>query len=87
MEEMLLHFSRRPSHALQVVQTKYHCLVPKKPSHDSITITSDVEEMPVRIALMMEAISTSETSVKFHETTQRNIPEYSHLQAISWSAQ
>jgi hypothetical protein len=31
------------------------------------------------IALMMEAVSTSETSVNFYQTTQRNIPEDSHL--------
>jgi hypothetical protein len=28
---------------------------------------------------MMEAIRTSETSVKFYETTRRNIPEGCHL--------
>jgi hypothetical protein len=28
---------------------------------------------------MMEAVSTSETSVNFYETTQRNVPEDSHL--------
>jgi hypothetical protein len=27
----------------------------------------------------MEAVSTSETSVNFYETTRRNIPEDSHL--------
>jgi hypothetical protein len=31
------------------------------------------------IALMMEAASTSETSVNFYQTTRRNIPEDSHL--------
>jgi hypothetical protein len=31
------------------------------------------------IALMMEAASTSETSVNFYQTTQRNNPEDSHL--------
>jgi hypothetical protein len=31
------------------------------------------------IALMMEAVSTSETSVNFYQTTRRNIPEDSHL--------
>jgi hypothetical protein len=30
-------------------------------------------------ALMMEAASTSETSVNFHQTTRRNNPEDSHL--------
>jgi hypothetical protein len=29
----------------------------------------------------MEAVSTSEMSVNFYETTHRSIPEYSHLQA------
>jgi hypothetical protein len=32
------------------------------------------------IALMMEAASTSETSVNFYQTARRNIPEDSHLQ-------
>jgi hypothetical protein len=31
------------------------------------------------IALMMQAVITSETSVKLCETTRRNIPEDSHL--------
>jgi hypothetical protein len=31
------------------------------------------------IVLMMEAIRTSETSVKFNVTTRRHIPEYSKL--------
>jgi hypothetical protein len=31
------------------------------------------------IALMMEAISTSETYVNFYQNTRRNIPEDSHL--------
>jgi hypothetical protein len=31
------------------------------------------------IALMMEAVSTSETSVNSNQTIQRNIPEDSHL--------
>jgi hypothetical protein len=30
-------------------------------------------------ALMMEAASTSEASVNYYQTTQRNIPEDSHL--------
>jgi hypothetical protein len=32
-------------------------------------------------AVMMEAASTSETSVNFYQTTRRNIPEDSHLHA------
>jgi hypothetical protein len=31
------------------------------------------------IALMVEAASTSETSVNFYQTAQRNNPEDSHL--------
>jgi hypothetical protein len=31
------------------------------------------------IALMMEAVSTSEMSVNFYQTTRRNIPEDSRL--------
>jgi hypothetical protein len=31
------------------------------------------------IALMMEAVNTSETSVSFYQATRRNIPEDSHL--------
>jgi hypothetical protein len=31
------------------------------------------------IALMMEAVSTSKTSVSLYQTTRRNIPEDSHL--------
>jgi hypothetical protein len=33
------------------------------------------------IALMMEAVSTSETSVKFYQTTQDYNPEDNHLHA------
>jgi hypothetical protein len=33
----------------------------------------------VLIALMLDAASTSETSVNFYQTTRRNIPEDSHL--------
>jgi hypothetical protein len=31
------------------------------------------------IALMMEAVTSSETSVTFYQTKRRNIPEDSHL--------
>jgi hypothetical protein len=31
------------------------------------------------ITLMMEAVTSSETSVTFYQTTRRNIPEDSHL--------
>jgi hypothetical protein len=33
----------------------------------------------ILIALMMEAVNTSETSVSFYQTTLGNIPEDSHL--------
>jgi hypothetical protein len=32
------------------------------------------------VALTMEAVGPSETSVSFCETTRRNIPEHSHFQ-------
>jgi hypothetical protein len=32
------------------------------------------------IALMMETVSTSETSVNLHQTTRRNNPKVNHLQ-------
>jgi hypothetical protein len=35
--------------------------------------------MKKNIALMVEAVSTSETSVSFYLATRRNIPEDSHL--------
>jgi hypothetical protein len=34
------------------------------------------------IALMMKAVSTSEMSVNFYQTTRRDIPEVSHLRII-----
>jgi hypothetical protein len=46
-----------------------HCLVPER------------ERNPIReFAMMMEAASTSETSVNFYQTIRRNNPEDSHLQ-------
>jgi hypothetical protein len=42
-----------------------------------MTVFWDVRVMS---ALMMEAVSTSETSVSFDGTTRRNIPEDCHLQ-------
>jgi hypothetical protein len=35
------------------------------------------------IDMMMEAASTSETSVNFYQTTRRNIPEDNHLNTRS----
>jgi hypothetical protein len=37
------------------------------------------EVLSAAIALMMEAASTSETSINFYQTTRRNNPEDSHL--------
>jgi hypothetical protein len=44
---------------------------------------SEVLAAPIIIALMMEAASTSETSVNFYQTTRRNNPEDSHLHTRS----
>jgi hypothetical protein len=46
-------------------------------------ILTDVSEELRAIALMMEAVSSSETSVNFYQTTRRNIPEDSHLHSES----
>jgi hypothetical protein len=43
--------------------------------------TTGTAHIILLIALMMEAVSTSETSVDFYETTWRNILEDSHLHA------
>jgi hypothetical protein len=39
------------------------------------------------VTLMMEAASTSETSVNFYQTTRRNNPEDSHLHSTGMSGQ
>jgi hypothetical protein len=36
--------------------------------------------MATLVALMMVAVSTSETSVNFYEIARRNVPENEHLQ-------
>jgi hypothetical protein len=41
-------------------------------------MTGDMVAMR-EIALMMEAVGTSETSANFYQTTQRNIPEDGNL--------
>jgi hypothetical protein len=38
--------------------------------------------MAIFIALMMEAASTSETSVNFYQTARRNNPKDSHLYTL-----
>jgi hypothetical protein len=43
------------------------------------TDISEVLAASIIRAMMMEAASISETSVNFYQTTQRNIPEDSHL--------
>jgi hypothetical protein len=42
-------------------------------------LTTSIIRAIIAIALMMEAVSTSETLVNFYKTTRRNIPEDSHL--------
>jgi hypothetical protein len=51
-------------------------VVSQKLTDDSDVLTASI------IALMMEAGSTSKTSVNFYETTRRNIPEDSNLQVL-----
>jgi hypothetical protein len=41
------------------------------------------DEWSALIALMMEAVSTSETSVDFYQTTKRNIPKDSNLHIVA----
>jgi hypothetical protein len=50
-------------------------------SHLKLTDVSEVRSASI-IALMMEEIRTSETSVNFNVTTQRYIPEYSKLHTL-----
>jgi hypothetical protein len=40
---------------------------------------SEVLTASIIRAMVMEAISTSETSVNFYQTTRRSVPEDSHL--------
>jgi hypothetical protein len=47
---------------------------------DCLLVCSLVKLTDVSEALMMEAVSTPETSVNFYQATWRNIPEDSHLQ-------
>jgi hypothetical protein len=44
-----------------------------------LTDVPEVLTTSIVIALMMEAVSTSKTSVNFYETTWRKMPEESHL--------
>jgi hypothetical protein len=45
----------------------------------STTIVTHKQNYSLLIALMLEAASTSETSVNFYQTTRRNNPKDSHL--------
>jgi hypothetical protein len=45
-----------------------------------LTDVSEVLTASIIIALMMDAVSTSETTVNFYEITLYNIPEDSQLQ-------
>jgi hypothetical protein len=44
-----------------------------------MTIFWDAAPYMLMITLMMEAVSTSDVSVKFYQTTHHNIPEDSYL--------
>jgi hypothetical protein len=39
------------------------------------------------MALIMEAVSTSETSVSLYQTARRNIPEDSHIHELAYLSQ
>jgi hypothetical protein len=49
------------------------------------TDVSEVLAASIIRAIMMEAVSTSQTSVNFYQTTRRNNPEDSHLRSLSCS--
>jgi hypothetical protein len=51
----------------------------QKLTYDSEVLTASIIRA---IALMMEAVRTSETSVSFYQTARRNIPEDSHLHHV-----
>jgi hypothetical protein len=50
----------------------------------SVVVSCSLVEVSELIALMMEAASTSVTSVNLYQTTQRNNPEDSHLHICCW---
>jgi hypothetical protein len=52
-----------------------HCVVWQKLTDISEVLTASI----IITALMMEAVSTSEMSVIFYQTTWHSIPEDSHL--------
>jgi hypothetical protein len=45
-----------------------------------VVLAASIIRAIIIIALIMEAASTSVTSVNFYKTTRNNIPEDSHLQ-------
>jgi hypothetical protein len=54
-------------------------------THSLIKVTGISQVITISFirALMMDAVSTSETSINFHETTWSNIPEGCHLQLLN----
>jgi hypothetical protein len=60
-----------------------YCLVSYCVVWQKFVDVSEVFTAIIRIALMMKAVSTSETSVNSYETAQGNIPEDSHLRCES----
>jgi hypothetical protein len=48
--------------------------------NDTVSFNFSAFSVNFVIALMMEAVSNSETSVSFYQTARHNIPEHSHLQ-------
>jgi hypothetical protein len=65
------------------VRDKYRILHDKEPREDDCLLECcTVKSVYPRFrgtALIMEAVSISETSVKFYHTTRRNNPEDNHL--------
>jgi hypothetical protein len=50
----------------------------------SMKMISFCDIAPCSLALLMDSLRTSETSVYFNDSTQRNIPEGYHLQVLSY---
>jgi hypothetical protein len=66
-------FNRTESNQLQV---RFQILTA---ASIKMTVFWDVVPYSLVVTLMIEAVSTSKTSVNFYQTTQRIIPEDSHL--------
>jgi hypothetical protein len=52
---------------------------------DSHLLTQRRENLKSHLIALMEAASTSETSVNFYQTTRRSNPEDTHLLASYWT--